>query len=528
MNNEQSEVDNSSTIQSSEKTVEHSSPSKAGSVGGGLLVITGAKLWFMVGGAMIAFGLPYLFDMMGEDGAIRYGQYSDINNTLSILSMMIVTGGVQAVSKWTSQFGDDQDSAQGAIWQLWWLLLSLAVIVGGGFSLAAPWIASSRGVPDLTSAYQAAGGVLFAYALYVVFIGILNGRKRFAAQAMYDAGFTTLKVSLILGAVALGWGVTGAFIGFASAALIIMLVALLKVGLGPKGKPSPWKDIYGYALQVLAYTLIFNLIFKLDLLMLKPAALANLGSAESDRLMGIYNLALQVSRLPWQVTIAVTFVIFPLLSEATFAQNEEKSRLYIRQTLRYLLLLVGACCAGLFALPQTVTQLFPAAYSEMTVALIWTAPAYLCFTLFNMCNTLLMSAGRATSAFVIGTLTVGLAAGLYWMTLYSGWIELPSTVAEYVTVAGQVALITFFTGLLLGLLRLGQLFGSPLPLSTVSRTLGAGLVLWLVGQQITSDSKLILLISLVGLGILFFVLLILLGEWSKEEKLALKTKFSKK
>ena len=42
---------------------------KQDSVGGGLLVITGAKLWFMVGGALIAFGLPYLFASMGKDGA---------------------------------------------------------------------------------------------------------------------------------------------------------------------------------------------------------------------------------------------------------------------------------------------------------------------------------------------------------------------------------------------------------------------------------------------------------------------------
>lgn len=501
---------------------------KGESVGGGLLVITGAKLWFMVGGAMIAFGLPYLFAGMGEDGAALYGQYSDINNTLSILSMMIVTGGVQAVSKWTSQFGGDEERAQGAIWQLWWLMLGIAVFIGGGFILAAPWIAEARGVPELSSAYQAAGGVLCAYALYVVFIGILNGRKQFTSQALYDAGFTTLKVSLILGAVSLGMGVTGAFLGFASAALLIMLIAALRVGLGPKGIHSPSRAIYGYALQVMAYTLVFNLIFKLDLLMLKPAAFATLGAGESDRLMGIYNLALQVSRLPWQVTIAVTFVIFPLLSEATFAQDEEKSRTYIRQTLRYLLILVGAACAGLFALPQTVTNLFPASYSEMTTALIWTAPAYLCFTLFNMCNTLLMSAGRATSAFVIGVSSVSLAAFLYWLTLYSELIAGPVTVVEYITTAGQVALVTFTAGLCMGLFRLTQLFGSPLPLGTVLRTLGAGAIIWLIGQQITTSVTLYLLLSLIMLGLLFLIIIYVSGEWTAEEKAMVKARFTRK
>lgn len=505
-----------------------SKTNKEDSVGGGLLVITGAKLWFMVGGALIAFGLPYLFAGMGKDGAALYGQYSDINNTLSILSMMIVTGGMQAVSKWTSQFGQDQDRAQGALWQMWWFMLSVGILVGGGFMLVSPWLAQARGVPELSSAYQAAGGVLFAYALYVVFIGALNGRKHFKAQALYDAGFTTLKVSLILGAVSLGFGVTGAFGGFALAALLIMAIAAFKVGLGSKGQSSPKRQIYGYALQVMAYTLVFNLIFKLDLLMLKPAALASLGAMESDRLMGIYNLALQVSRLPWQVTIAVTFVIFPLLSEATFAQDEEKSRQYISQTLRYLLILVGAACAGLFALPQTVTGLFPSSYSEMTHALLWTAPAYLCFTLFNMCNTLLMSAGRASSAFVIGVSTVGLALGLYWLTLYSTWTEPATSVIEYVTIAGQVALFTFAFGLAMGLFRLKQLFGVALPLGTSIRVLVCSALLWLIGQQIHSDSKIILLLSLASLGLLFFVILYALGEWDSTEKANFKARISRK
>jgi O-antigen/teichoic acid export membrane protein len=319
--------------------------------------------------------------------------------------------------------------------------------------------------------------------------------------------------------------VTGAFTGFASAALLIMLIAALKVGLGPRGARSSLKEVYGYALQVMAYTLVFNLIFKLDLLMMKPAALATLGAAESDRLMGIYNLALQVSRLPWQVTIAVTFVIFPLLSEATFAQDEERSKTYIQQTLRYLLILVGAACAGLFALPQTVTSLFPESYSEMTTALVWTAPAYLCFTLFNLCNTLLMSAGRATSAFIIGIATVSIAAGLYWLTLYSEIITLPQSLSQYITVAGQVALFTFMSGLLMGLGRLWVLFGAPIPLGTALRTLVASLCLWLVGQQIESSSRIILLSSLAGLGALFFLVLILLGEWSREERAALKSRF---
>ena len=512
---------NDQSLETSEQNTSQEEVSSGEGVGGGLIFITAAKLWFMVGGALISFGLPYLFNLAGEDGARLYGQYSDINNTLSILSMMLITGGLQTVSKWVSQYSTDHDRAQGALWQLWWLMFTLAVIVGGGFILAAPWIADARGVPELTLAYQAAGGVLASYALYVVFIGALNGRKRFSTQALFDVGFTTLKVGLILGAVWMGMGVTGAFMGFSGAAALIMLCAWLKVGLGKRGTPSPYRSVYSYAAQVMAYTLIFNLIFKLDLLMLKPAALNTLGTG-ADELIGIYNLALQVSRLPWQVTIAVTFVIFPLLSEATFAKDEARSQLYIRQTLRYMLILAGAAAAGLLALPQTVTALFPASYADMTIALRWTAPAYLFFTLFNLSNTLLMSAGRATSAFVIGVTTVSVAALAYWITLYSTWVSQPQTSAEFLTTAGQVAVFTFGTGLLLGVGRLTQLFGSPISWLTIGRVFVASLSLWGIGQLVTTTDRILLLTILIALGLLFFVILFVLGEWSKTEKQAFK------
>ena len=50
----------------------------ARAAGRGFLVITGAKLWFMVGGALIGLGLPYLV------GAAGYGKYTDVNNSLGL------------------------------------------------------------------------------------------------------------------------------------------------------------------------------------------------------------------------------------------------------------------------------------------------------------------------------------------------------------------------------------------------------------------------------------------------------------
>lgn len=505
---------------SSESQSTPNQESEAKTVGKGLLVITAAKLWFMVGGALITFGLPYIFSRYGEGdpeyGKRLYGQFFDINNTMSILSMVLVTGCLQAVSKWTSQFSQQPERAAGALRQLFWFMLGAAGFIGGGFILASPWIATERGNPELVNAYQAAGGVLVAYSLYVVFIGALNGRKAFTSQALFDMGFTTLKAIFVLGFAFVGWGVTGAFAGFAVAAAFIAFMAAWKVGLGPKGEPSPYRDIYGFALQAMAYTLVFNLIFKLDILMVKPVA-QTLFQSEADALMGVYGMAVNVSRLPWQATIAVTFVIFPLLSEATFSQDLERSRAYIRQTLRYLMLLIGAASAGLMALPEAVVQVLPSGYADAAQVLMWSAPAYFFFTLFNLTNTLLISAGKALDTFLIGLVTVGLAALMYQI-----WLPGSESGVELITKAASASLIAFALGLALGLGRLYQLFGAPVPFMSAVRLMISSAIIWVLGRQTASilegKSKLLFLIALVGLGLLYFLLLTLLREWNEEDK----------
>ena len=512
-------------------------------VGKGLLVITFAKLWFMVGGALITFGLPYLFTWMGESKEVAkqmYGQFFDINNTMSILSMVLITGGLQAVSKWVSQYADQPHVRNDVLRKLGRLMLALSIIVGGGFILGAPALAEYRGNSELVNGYRAAGVVLAAYALYVVFIGSLNGQKRFFEQALFDISFSTLKVICVLGAVALGFGVNGALGGFALAALFIAVAAAKVVGLGKdEGEPLstgtsgdqdsiskenvPTLTLYGFALQVMAYTLIFNLIFKLDVWMVKPEAFTLfknlLGdqsgdiSQKADALMGVYGMAVNLSRLPWQATLAVTFVIFPLLSQATFAQDVEGSRTYIRQTFRYLTLLIGVAAAGLVALPQSVVSILPSQFNEVASILMWSAPAYFCFSLFNLANTLLMSAGRALSAFMIGLITVGLM-----VILYSTWLSAVETPQELLIRAAQISLFGFGFGLALGWARLHMLFGPPMPLMSLIRVMIASGAMWGVGQLITSSSPLVLLPSLGGLALVYFAVLTLLGEWNEQDR----------
>ena len=112
---------------------------EARSAGRGFLLITGAKLWFMLGGALITFGLPHLFGG-GELGRAAYGQYVDLNNSLSILSMVLITGGVQTVSRWAAH--SDPAVAGGATRRLLVVVGGLATLLGAGFAAAAGYFAT--------------------------------------------------------------------------------------------------------------------------------------------------------------------------------------------------------------------------------------------------------------------------------------------------------------------------------------------------------------------------------------------------
>ncbi|MGK0357794.1 MAG: O-antigen/teichoic acid export membrane protein [Bradymonadia bacterium] len=506
----------------------------AATAGRGFLVITAAKLWFMVGGVLINFGLPYVFGSSiygdGADGKALYGQYIDLNNTLSILSMVMVTGVMQSVAKFIAE---RPDTPGGVTKQALKIMFGISSLVGGGFILAAPWIAEARSNPGLVNGYRAAGVILFCYGLYTVFIGTLNGRKQFFRQALYDIGFTTIKASLVLGFALIGLGVVGAFAGFATAAFIIMLLAMWRVSRHLPGGPKA-EGFLPFALQVMLYTLVFNFIFKLDVLMLKPLVVdlytpvsgwvpdgapifawmkARTVEASSDGLVGVYGLALNISRIPWQATIAVTFVVFPMISESTFAADKERTHLYIRQTMRYSMILVAGAAVVLAAVPDAIIGLLPADFGAASIALAWLAPAYFFFSLFNLVNTLLMASGKASTALVIGVITAGLAAACYQLLLSDA-----QGTTEILERTGQATLIAFSAGLIMGLGALWKNYGPPLPLGTTIRVMSIGVSLVVAGRFIPPTGKIVTLVIAAGVGVVFLAALIITREFGAEDK----------
>lgn len=383
--------------------------------GRGFLVITAAKVWFLITGATIQLGLPIIFA-----SAELFGVFKIVTEAISLVNMVMITGTLQAVSKLASE---QPERANRVVNLAVKLQLVVGVPIWLAYLLGSGLIASSFNDPSLTSLLQLSSLIIVFYAFYAIFIGYLNGIKEFVHQAGFDITFATLKTAGILGLVALGFGVVGAIAGFVVAAGIISVLSAIWVFRLMKKRPEPagaeageddkarLKRLASYLGLIMLYTFALNGLMRADLFVIKsvaadvPAHLegaAPLFKIMSDKFAGFYGAVLNISRIPYQGVIAVTFVIFPLISEATFNADRAATQRYIRTTFRYCILLI-ASVAIILALnsDSLIAGLYSADYGTASQALAILSIGIIFFALYYVATTMIIGAGHPLAAVII-------------------------------------------------------------------------------------------------------------------------------
>jgi len=392
-----------------------SSSSSVGA-GKGLLFITGAKLWFMIAAYVVQFALPRALG-----SAASYGIWVLVLAFVSPLNNVMVTATIQGVSK----FASEEEGRVGAVTRA---ALRMQVFLGGGTALAflslAPLVAWFEHDATITPSLQLASGVILAYSFYAVFVGAANGARAFHKQAALDTGYSTLRASLVVGAAVLFHSALAAIGGFVCASLIILGIAFVVVSPGEAGVAFPARRLWTFFAGVAVYLLIINLLMFVDGLLLKrlvaESAMArgldtHAAATVANEQEGFYGAVQNVARIPYQLILAVTFVIFPLVSKATFEKDAERTRGYVRATMRYSLLVCALLASSLAARPTAVMRLFyKPEYAVGGAALAVLATGYVCFSLFTIAGTIINGAGKTRPTVIIGGVTLAVALFACW------------------------------------------------------------------------------------------------------------------
>ncbi|MCI0487426.1 MAG: oligosaccharide flippase family protein [Blastocatellia bacterium] len=470
--------------------------------GRGTIYITAAKVWFMVSGAGIHFVLPRL--MSKEE----FGLYQVAVSAVSVINAVVITGTYQTVSKYISQ----EEEKAGAVKSK---ALKLQTLVGGGialgFFLLAPIVADYLNDPKLVNYLRLASLITLAYSFYAVFTGYFNGQKRFLTQAAIDATYSTLKLGLIVSLVASGYGVAGGIGGFALAAGSVLLVSWIVAGKGERRGEVKAGDLLKFQGYLLLFTFVLNLLQKVDLMLIKALSSTDASTASSNA--GDYSAAINIANLTYQIVISVTFVIFPLVSQSTFANDRRRTEAYISNTIRYSLMIM-ALVATLFSAnaSEVMRVIYPASFQTGSQALSIVAYGMLLFGLLFILTTIISAGGRPEISLAIGfsTLAANAALNAALIPSYGLTGAAIGTTASMLlgTLAGGIYILLKHSALIRWLSAL--------------RIAGCALLVYAASLAYSSPSRGVTLIKLAVAALIYIAGLILSRELGREDLAAVK------
>jgi stage V sporulation protein B len=473
--------------------------------GRGALFIGFAKIYFMVSGSVQQILLPRLL------ATAEFGAFAVVNSVVSIVNNTMVQATIQSVSKFTAE----DDARAGAVQRAGLRMQAyLGTAVALALVLGAPLIATFMKAPQYVGYFRIAAAIPFLYAFYAVFVGTANGLRRFRAQASFDVGFSTAKTVLLLGVAVVG-KVAGAFAGFAAAAAIILVVAARAMWqpVDRATAPFPGRRLVPYMLAVGGYALLLNLALNYDVSLLQHFA-ASVDTALAPALTADYQALRTLALLPYQALIVITFVIFPLVSRSTFAEDRDATRAYVTQTLRYALLLAGAMGLVLGARPAALLAiLYKPEYGLGAAALPVLVAGECCLALLGVACAILNAAGRTTATLSFMAVTVAVGSGAAALLVPRATPGAPMLVAAAASTSLGMA-----AGFVASLVYLRVRLGGGLPPATVARVAASLAAATVVGRFLPAHGKVLGLATIAVVGVVYLAGLAALGELGPEDK----------
>ncbi len=509
------------------ETPARSASDEATQAGRGVIYIGLAKLYFILAGAIIEFRLPAML------ASSVFGAYAVVASAVSPLNNVLVTGTIQAVSRFTAQTPGQARAIQAAGLRMHLVLgLPLAIAFMAGAPLTAYLLHDTSKIGPLILA----GGIVAGYSFYSVFVGTANGTRAFHKQAALDVCFATLRALGILGLAAAGFGVYGAVGGWVGAVVLILGIAALVVGVPRAAGAYSARPLMSFFANVAVYLVLLNLIMFADVYLLKrlvtewylssadPATSAALAASglvpaqAADAQVGYYRAVQNLARLSYQAIIAGMFVIFPLVSRSTFDRDRAATQRYVRTIMRYSLIFATAIAVVMAANPEPMLDLlYPLEYAQLGAsALIALALGNVGFCLFAIAGTILNGAGMTRQAIQAAAVTLVLSVAANALLIPRAEPGASVLLSAAAATGGAMVLGALFGGVLLH-----KHLGAFIPWRTPARVLVAVAVGLGVGRLVQLEGPLMTLVEAALVGLSYLLALVITRELSGRDVAAL-------
>lgn len=463
----------------------------ATSLGRGTLYFMAVQIVFMASGYAIHAGLGRLL------GPAGYGIFGVVIYLITLITMLLNSGVPQATSRYIAVDNSKAVAIKGKSVRIQFLS-SLAVFLIY-FSLAGV-IANMLGDTGLTKYIRISAFMIPAYAFYNLYASFLNGLRNYSGQALCQLVYSVAKVIGVFALVFFGFDVYGAIFGYMLGPLAGFILAWHYFKPEESGDDFETRKLIDFALPIIVFSTTFTFLMSVDLFLVKRILAENVQA-------GFYTAASTLAKIPFFVLSGLTLAIFPAISKSTFARDEELTKNYINNSLRYLFMLLVPTVLLFSATSSSLVDFF---YSSKYLSsapplamLVFGAGAY---TVLQILATIIIASGRPTLSMIIVLILVPIA-------LAANTILIPI----YGLVGAAIATtITSFIGLLIASGFVAKIFKTLVGLKSLTKICIASLTVYAILLQISFPTIALPFVYLLMFG-LYFAILILIKEVDRKD-----------
>lgn len=433
-------------------------------------------------------------------GPPLYGVYGVVLSLMTIINMLLTLGIPVAASKETAE---DEANSGGVFLSAARLQLLFALCLSAGSFVAAGPLASLLHDQKLVPLIRFTAFIYPATAVYSLLSNYFNGLHAFAAQARLTLLYAAAKLAGSVGLLLVFRSVPAALSGFIAGGLTATALGLPQAFPTIRGRVRatvPARHLFVFAGSFVGMSLALQILMSLDLFLVKRLL-------HDDTLVGYYNAAATVSRIPYFILQGLGFVFLPSVARL-FKENPDRARAFIRDVFRYLFLLLLPITALAATTSKALLELFfSAAYAPAARPLTLLSVALGLLSAFYLLSTIAAGAGRARTPLVISWLLIPLAGVLGVVFIPEG--QLPgAALATTMTAAFGAVLLACY---------MYVRFRLTFPLSTFIRGVVATTIAVLPTYFVHSPSTLVLPGWYVLLFGVYVLVLIALGEVRRED-----------
>lgn len=268
--------------------------------------------------------------------------------------------------------------------------LGAALLLGGGawmladaLNTSSPWM------------FVILGAGLPVYFVQAVYRGVLQGRLRFGRLAVSYGAEAVVRLSVVLGLVAAGFGVIGASVGILLSFLVSAAIVRTRTRTGARSAAEPalpWSElrvtVAAAVIMLLAQTVLNNADLVLAKAVFDPAT------------AGVYAAAAVLCRSLYFVSWSVVQVVVPVIASATSTPVERRRSLALATG---VIGGMGAVAVALMATfgPTLVNLLFGPAYAAAVPLLVPYTVATALLSLATLVAAADIARGRFAAAVVL-------------------------------------------------------------------------------------------------------------------------------